>query len=124
VSERGGYVRYLLLIHGEEAAWEAAPEADRAEMYEAYGKVFAQMQEHGHLIEADELRSASTSKLVRVRDGETSIVDGPYAETKEQLGGYFLVDCDLETALAYAAAIPGSRTGAIEVRPAVPPESS
>lgn len=111
--------RYMLLIHGEETSWEHAGEVERGRMYEDYGKLFARMQEHGHLVEADELQVAAAAKVVRVREGQTGVVDGPYAETKEQLGGYFLVDCDLDTALAYAAAIPGARTGAVEVRPVV-----
>ena len=114
-------MRYLLLIHGEEATWEDATEAERRDMYQAYGAVSDQMQERGHLIDSAELQGAATASLVRVRDGETMVVDGPFTETKEQLGGYFLVDCDLDTAVSYAAAIPGAKTGTIEVRPVVPP---
>ena len=114
-------MRYLLLIHGEEATWEDATEAERRDMYQAYGAVSDQMQERGHLIDSAELQGAATASFVRVRGGETMVVDGPFTETKEQLGGYFLVDCDLDTAVAYAAAIPGAKTGTIEVRPVVPP---
>jgi hypothetical protein len=114
-------MRYLLLIHGEEAAWNDATDAERRDMYSAYGAVSDQMQERGHLIDAAELEGAATATLVRAREGETLVVDGPFTETKEQLGGYFLVECDLDTAVAYAAAIPGAKNGTIEVRPVVPP---
>jgi hypothetical protein len=114
-------MRYLLLIHGEEATWNDATDAERRDMYRVYGAVSDQMQERGHLIDAAELEGAATATLVRDRDGETMVMDGPFTETKEQLGGYFLVECDLATALAYAAAIPGAKTGTIEVRPVVPP---
>lgn len=77
------------------------------------------MQEQGHLIEGDELHRAADAKVVRVREGSVEVIDGPFTETNEQLGGYFLVDCDLESALEYAAAIPGARTGTVEVRPVV-----
>ena len=116
--------RYMLLIHGEEAGWEAAGDDERAAMYERYGAVVATMRERGHLIEADELHRAADSKVVRVRGGAAEAVDGPFTDTKEQLGGYFLVDCDLETAVAYANAIPGASTGAVEVRPVVASPSS
>ena len=112
-------MRYILLIHGIEERWNQLPEAERAAQYERYGKLNAEMQEHGHAVSGDELAPAAAAKLVRVRDGETSVTDGPFAETKEQLGGYFVVDCDLETALAYAAKIPAAEGGTIEVRPLV-----
>jgi hypothetical protein len=110
--------RYVLLIHGEEAAWERASEAERAEMYERYGKLLGQMQEHGHVVAGDELAPAATAKVVRRGDGDAQITDGPFAETREQLGGFFLLDCDEATALAYAAQIPSR--GAVEVRAIVP----
>jgi hypothetical protein len=112
-------LRYLLLIHGDEAIWTNATDADRAAMYAAYGKLAREMEEHGHLRGSDELSSAATSKIVRVRDGETLVADGPFAETKEQMGGYFVVECDLATALGYAARIPDAELGAVEVRPVV-----
>jgi hypothetical protein len=117
----GRVARYLLLIHGEEAPWEEATDADRAAMYEEYGALVERMRAQGHLVEADELRPAADATIVRVRDGATRTMDGPFTETKEQLGGYFLVECDLETAIGYAAALPGARSGAIEVRPAMTP---
>ena len=74
-------MRYLLLIHDEEAAWNDATDAERRDMYQAYGAVSDQMQERGHLIDAAELQGAATASLVRDRDGETMVVDGPFTET-------------------------------------------
>jgi hypothetical protein len=112
-------MRYMLMIHGSEDGWDALSEAERTAQYERYGKLQSDMEEHGHYVGGDELESASSAKLVRVRDGETIVSDGPFAETREQLGGQFTVDCDLETALAYAARIPAAEGGTIEVRPIV-----
>jgi hypothetical protein len=112
-------MRYVLLIHGDEAVWTNASDAERGAMYADYGKLAREMEEHGHLRGADELISAAGAKIVRVRDGETLVADGPFTETKEQLGGYFVVECDLETALGYAARIPDAALGAVEVRPVV-----
>jgi|SRR5919108_552481 hypothetical protein len=112
-------MKYILLIHGDEQGWDRLSDQDRAAQYERYGKLNAEMVEHGHHVAGDELDRAATGKLVRTRAGETSVTDGPFAETKEQLGGYFIVDCDLDTALAYAAKIPAAEGGTIEVRPLV-----
>lgn len=112
-------MRYMLLIHGDESVWDSFSEAERASQYEGYGKLQREMEEHGHYVAGDEIGPAGSAKLVRVREGETLVADGPFAETKEQFGGYFLVECDLETALAYAARIPAAVGGTIEVRPIV-----
>ena len=108
--------RYMLLIHADEAGWADASEDERARIYEGYGKVGAAMREHGHFIAGDELHPAAAAKIVRVRDEAPQVLDGPFTETREQLGGYYLVDCSLDEALEYAAAIPGAATGAVEVR--------
>jgi hypothetical protein len=113
---RRAWMRYLLLIHADEQAWEAASPEGREAMYAEYGKLMGEMEERGHLVAGDELAPSTTAKVVRLDDGVPQVVDGPYAETREQLGGYFLVDCDLETALGYAARIPTATHGAIEVR--------
>ena len=112
-------MRYMLLIHGSEDGWDALSEAEREAQYERYGKLQGEMEEHGHYVAGDELDAAASARLVRVRDGETIVSDGPFIETKEQLGGHFTVACDLETALAYAARIPAAEGGTIEVRPIV-----
>ncbi len=112
-------MRYALLIHGSEDAWSGLSDAERAAQYERYGKLQREMEEHGHYVGGDELASAASAKLVRIRGGETIVSDGPFAETKEQLGGHFTVECDLDTALRYAARIPAAEGGTIEVRPVV-----
>jgi hypothetical protein len=112
-------MRYMLLIHGSESSWDSLSESERTAQYERYGKLQRDMEEHGHYVGGDELASAASAKLVRVRDGEAIVSDGPFAETKEQFGGYFTVECDLETALAYAAQIPAAEGGSIEVRPII-----
>lgn len=112
-------MRYMLLIHGSEDGWDALSDAERSAQYERYGKLQSEMEEHGHYVTGDELEPAASARLVRVRNGETLVSDGPFVETKEQLGGHFTVECDLETALAYAAQIPAAEGGTIEVRPIV-----
>lgn len=109
-------MRYLLLIHGDEEAWETASPEGREAMYAEYGKLSAEMEERGHLLGGDELAASASAKIVRLAEGEVSVIDGPYAETREQLGGYFLVECDLETAIGYAARIPSVAHGTIEIR--------
>jgi hypothetical protein len=112
-------MRYILLIHGDEHAWDALSDAERADQYERYGKLQREMEEHSHYVAGDEIAPADSAKVLRTRNGETIVTDGPFAETKEQFGGYFVVDCDLETALGYAAKIPAAEGGSIEVRPIV-----
>lgn len=112
-------MRYILLIHGSEDAWDRLSDEERAAQYERYGTLQGEMEDRGHHVAGDEVAAASTAKLVRVRDGDTVVTDGPFAETKEQFGGYFVVECDLDTALGYAAKIPAAEGGTIEVRPIV-----
>jgi hypothetical protein len=112
-------MRYMLLIHGSENAWSALSEAERAAQYERYGSLQREMEEHGHYVGGDEIAAAASATLVRVRGGRTVVSDGPLTETEEQFGGYFIVDSDLDHALAYAAQIPAAEGGAIEVRPTV-----
>jgi hypothetical protein len=112
-------MRYMLLIHGSESGWNSLSDAERAAQYERYGKLQREMEEHGHYVTGDELASAASATLVRVRDGEAIVSDGPFAETKEQFGGHFTVECDLDTAIGYATRIPAAEGGTIEVRPVV-----
>ena len=109
-------MRYMLLIHGNESGWEDLSAAERAARYERYGTLQREMEARGHYVAGDEIAEAASAKLVRVRDGETDVTDGPFAETKEQFGGYFVVDCDQDTAIGYAARIPAAEGGTIEVR--------
>ncbi|HSC91181.1 MAG TPA: YciI family protein [Gaiellaceae bacterium] len=113
-------MRYLALIYGDEQRWEGLGDAERQAMYERYRAFGAKTRERGNLVEGSELRPTSTATTVRVRDGETLVTDGPFAELREQIGGYYVLDCDsIDEAVALAAGIPAVEHGAIEVRPGV-----
>jgi hypothetical protein len=107
----------MCLIYADEAV-ERKPGPEREEMHKAYWAFTQEVQAAGKMVAGDALESASTATTVRVRDGETLTTDGPFAETKEQLGGYYVLDCeDLDEALSWAARIPSATLGSIEVRP-------
>jgi hypothetical protein len=110
-------MRYLLLIYTEET--DAAPPPDVAEAsHIAYAEFTADIKRRGLFQAGEALTPTSTATTVRVVDGETVATDGPIAETKETLGGFYLVEAaDLDEAIAYAAMIPGAKRGSIEVRP-------
>jgi hypothetical protein len=111
-------MRYLLLIAGDENARGEVSAVDDAATLDEYGEWVKTMADRGVLQGGERLRPTSDATTVRVRDGETLSTDGPFIETKEQLGGYFLVDCkDLDEAIEVAARLPGARTGSVEVRP-------
>jgi len=111
-------MRYLLLINDDETSFEArSPEEAEASMAE-YGVWMADAEKRGVLRGGERLRPTTDATTVRVRDGQVGTTDGPFAETKEQIGGYFLVDCqNLDEAIELASRIPAARTGSIEVRP-------
>jgi hypothetical protein len=111
-------MRYLLMICLDEESYAAmSPEEAAASMAE-YGRFGETMSERGLLQGGERLRPTSDATTVRVRDGEVVTSDGPFAETKEQIGGYYVVDCkDLDEAIEVASKIPGARIGTIEVRP-------
>jgi hypothetical protein len=111
-------MQYLLLIYGNETAMAAATEANNGQMLAAYGAYAEAMSKAGVLQGGNRLRPTSSSTTVRIANGKTTVLDGPYAETKEQLGGYFLIDApDLDAALSWAERCPGASTGVMEVRP-------
>ena len=111
-------MRYLLMICSDETAEGALSPAEGAAMMAEYGKFGEEMGARGVLQGGERLRPTSDATTVRVRDGKVLTTDGPFAETKEQIGGYFLVECkDLDEAIEIAAKIPSSRHGTIEVRP-------
>jgi hypothetical protein len=111
-------MQYMLLIYGNEEAMKTATPGDREAMFKAYGEFTASIVKSGNMKAGDALQPTSTATTVRVRDGKTLTTDGPFAETKEQLGGYYLVEAkDLDEATKLAARIPGARVGGIEVRP-------
>jgi len=110
-------MHYVLMICTDEAELALSPEEGAAMMAE-YAKFAEDMGRRGVLQDGKRLRPVSDATTVRVRDGEVLISDGPFAETKEQIGGYYLVDCkDLDEATEIASKIPGARMGTIEVRP-------
>jgi hypothetical protein len=110
-------MRYALLIYTAEPTEQPPAEAMAAEM-DAYNAFSAHIRERGAYEAGEALDSVTTATTVRVRDGRTLTTDGPFAETKETLGGFYIVEAaDLDAAIAYAAMIPGARHGSIEVRP-------
>jgi hypothetical protein len=111
-------MRYMLMICTEENAIGALSPEEGSAMLAEYGKFGEEMGRRGVLQAGERLRPTTDATTVRVRDGEVLVADGPFAETKEQVGGYFLVDCkDLDDAIEVASKIPGARHGTIEVRP-------
>jgi len=111
-------MQYMLLIYASEAARQALSEQDIGRMVAAYGAYTEAVGKAGVLVAGNRLRPAKTATTVRVVDGKTQVIDGPYAEVKEQLGGYYIIDvADLDAALGWAARCPGASFGAIEVRP-------
>ncbi|HZS27576.1 MAG TPA: YciI family protein [Candidatus Angelobacter sp.] len=114
-------MQYLLLIYMEESRWERLDDPEQQKIYQQYRDLIADLQQQGKFLGGHELQPTSTATTVRVRGGKQSITDGPFAETKEQLGGYFLVEAkDLDEAMAIAARIPSANVGSIEVRPVAP----
>lgn len=111
-------MRYLLLINTNEAAEAARSDEENEAIYGAYYAFTNELRESGGFLGGEALQPTSTATTVRVRNGQTLTTDGPYAETKEQLGGYYLIEAaDLDEAISWAAKIPGAKEGAIEVRP-------
>ena len=111
-------MKYLLTIYTDESRFAETTPEDVGQMMSDYEKFGRDATEAGVMRGGEGLQPSGTATVVRVRDGETLTSDGPFAETREQLGGYYLLDCrDLDDALGWAARIPGAQTGAIEVRP-------
>ena len=118
VIEGVSKMQYLLLIYRNEAEADKVDAKTTADITDEYGAFTRAIIESGNFKAGDRLRPASTATTVRVRDGKVLTTDGPFAETHEQLGGYYLIEAkDLDEALAIAAKIPGARFGSIEVRP-------
>lgn len=115
-------MEYLLMIHSEtNRNAEAVPEAARNQMLAAYKAYTEAIQQAGVLRSSNRLRPAASATAVRVRDGKTEVHNGPYIETREELGGYYLIDVpNLDAALSWAARCPGATHGTIEVRPIWP----
>jgi hypothetical protein len=113
-------MQYMLLIYdAEEALAKMSPEENRR-FFEEYMTFTEEIRASGHLRGGDALQSIRTATTLRTREGKTAMTDGPFAETREQLGGYYLIDAkDLDEALKIAARVPSARTGSIEIRPLV-----
>ncbi len=111
-------MKYMLLIFASEAGQQAASKADIDQMMAAYSAYTQAMIKAGVMAGGDRLQPSTSATTVRVAGGKTKVVNGPYAETKEQLGGYYIIDApDLDAALSWAARCPAASHGAVEVRP-------
>jgi hypothetical protein len=111
-------MKYLCLIYENEQNWSHYTKNQGDSMMAEYGSFTQDIQKSGHMIGGEALQPTHTATTVRVRNGKVSTTDGPFAETKEQLGGYYLIEGkDLNDAIQVAARIPGAKTGSVEVRP-------
>ena len=111
-------MEYMLLIYGDEAAGAAMTAEEGERMHGEYMAFTQELIDAGAMAGGSALQGTETATTVRSRNGTTTTTDGPFAETKEVLGGYYIVECeDLDQAIAWAAKIPGARTGGVEVRP-------
>lgn len=110
--------KYAALIYGDESGMASATPEQMGQMMEEYNTYTESLMASGVMKGGDALQPTATATTVRVRDGATSTTDGPFAETKESLGGFYVFDCkDLDEAIEWAAKIPGAKYGCIEVRP-------
>jgi hypothetical protein len=111
-------MQYLLMIYGDEEKMRAIPKEDASKMLPAYAAYTEALKTAGVLLGGNRLQFSSNATTVRIRDGKTKVLNGPYAEAKEQLAGYYLIDvADMDSALSWASRCPGASTGTIEVRP-------
>src|SRR5437868_13528738 len=118
VSRMEHTMQYLLLIYTDEAEYGARPQAEVAKTMAEYGTFTQGIVQSGNFKGGERLRPVSAATTVRVRNGKTMTTDGPFAETREQLGGYYMIEAkNLDEATAIAAKIPGARYGSVEVRP-------
>ncbi len=111
-------MQFMALIYSDEGAWDALTDEERTEIYGRYQALATDARGAGVMQGGDQLASTRDATTVRVREGQPLVLDGPYAETKEALGGYFLFECaSIEEAVDWASRIPAAEHGAIEVRP-------
>jgi hypothetical protein len=111
-------MQYVALIYSDESVWATFSDDQRQAAYAEYGRFGEEGREAGVVLGGNELDATSTATTVRVRNGETLVTDGPFAELKETLGGYYLLECDsIDEACKWAARIPGASHGTVEVRP-------
>ncbi len=108
-------MKYLMLIYSNEQVWT---EAEQSQCYHDSARLARELATEGKCLAANPLHAVATATSVRVRDGKAVVTDGPFAETREQLGGYFLIEAaDLDEAIAVARRIPGGKKGTVEIRP-------
>src|SRR5438093_9223357 len=119
---KGGlHMQYMLLIYDDEKLWAEMSEQERGTIFQEYGTYTEELRESGAFVDGAPLQPTTTATTVSVRDSERVVTDGPFAETKEQLGGFYLIEADsLDDAVEWAAKIPSARLGKIEVRPVMP----
>jgi hypothetical protein len=111
-------MQYMALIYADEGSWSALSDEERARVVDRYQALAEAARAAGVLLGGDELGPTRDATTVRIRDGQTLVVDGPYAEAREALGGYFLFECEtIDEAVDWAARIPAAERGAVEVRP-------
>jgi hypothetical protein len=114
-------MKYLLLLYGDENQWSTMSEADQGVVFGEYMDYTNAIHKSGNYLGGEALQPTATATTVRVEGGKTLTTDGPFAETREQLGGFYFVEAkDLDEAIALAARIPAARTGRVEVRPILP----
>lgn len=114
-------MQYLLLIYSDESRFQAMTPEDGQKMSQAFGAYTEALKAAGALVGGERLRPTASGTTVRIRDGKQQVINGPYAETKEQLAGYYLIEAkDLDGALGWAARCPGASYGSMEVRPIWP----
>ena len=111
-------MKYMMLIYHDEKSWSALTESERQQIYSEYRELIQELQSRGQYLAGEQLQPAATGSTVRVRNASPLITDGPFAETREQIGGFFLVNVsDAGAAAEIAARIPSARMGAVEIRP-------
>jgi hypothetical protein len=111
-------MQYLLLLYSNESAWDKFTPAEQEQGVAAYMAYGEALKKAGALIGSNRLQGTSSATTVRIKDGKTQVLNGPYADSREQLGGYFLIEApDLDAALSWAARCPGASHGTVEVRP-------
>ncbi len=111
-------MQYLLMLHSEEAGWDRMTQEQQQQGYAAYMAYSEALKKAGVLLGSNRLRPSSSATTVRLENGKPKVLDGPYVDSKEQIGGYYLIDvADLDAALSWAARCPGAGHGTVEVRP-------
>jgi hypothetical protein len=112
------FMQYLLMLYADESGWGKMTPAEQQQGYAAYMAYTEALKKAGAYVGSNRLQPISTATTVKINNGKQQVLDGPYADSKEQLGGYYLIEAaDLDAAIAWAARCPGSGHGTIEVRP-------